>query len=144
MRGRPTKPPGRVTYTQMLNARGGIECDLTLARLAADRFYLVTGTGFRTHDAAWIRDNIGADFDARLVDVTEERATLAVMGPRARDLLADVSNHDLSNAGFPVRARARRSRSRAGARLRCASRMSANSAGNCIWRMPTRRRFSTP
>ena len=99
--GDPAKPSGRVTYTQMLNSRGGIECDLTLARLEADRFYLITGTGFRTHDAAWIRDNIGGDFDARLVDVTEERATLAVMGPRARDLLADVSNHDLSNAAFP-------------------------------------------
>ena len=52
------KAPGRLTYTQMLNSRGGIECDLTVARLAEDRFYIVTGTGFRTHDFAWIRQNI--------------------------------------------------------------------------------------
>ena len=55
-----TKPPGRLVYTQMLNSRGGIECDLTVARLAADHFYIVTGTGFRTHDFAWIRQNIPA------------------------------------------------------------------------------------
>ncbi|MEZ5888542.1 MAG: FAD-dependent oxidoreductase, partial [Paracoccaceae bacterium] len=49
-----TKAPGRLTYTQLLNTRGGIEADLTVARLAEDRFYIVTGTGFRTHDLAWI------------------------------------------------------------------------------------------
>jgi 4-methylaminobutanoate oxidase (formaldehyde-forming) len=95
------KPPGRVTYTQMLNARGGIECDLTVSRVAEDRFALVIGTGFRVHDAAWIRDHIPDGLDARLIDVTEERATLAVMGPRARDLLARVSRDDLGAAGFP-------------------------------------------
>ena len=52
------KPPGSLTYTQMLNARGGIECDLTVARLAEDRFYIVTGTGFATHDFDWIARNI--------------------------------------------------------------------------------------
>jgi 4-methylaminobutanoate oxidase (formaldehyde-forming) len=45
---------GRLTYTQMLNSRGGIECDLTVARLADDHYYIVSGTGFRTHDFAWI------------------------------------------------------------------------------------------
>jgi 4-methylaminobutanoate oxidase (formaldehyde-forming) len=90
--------PGRVAYTQMLNARGGIECDLTVARLAEDRFYLVTGTGFRTHDAAWINDHIAGD--ARLIDVTEERATLAVMGPRARALMQAISPGDWTQAPF--------------------------------------------
>ena len=95
------KPPGRLTYTQMLNSRAGIECDLTVARLAEDRYALVTGTGFRTHDAAWINDHIPPGLDAKLVDVTEERATLAVMGPRARELMTRVSKDDFSNAGFP-------------------------------------------
>ena len=101
-----TKPPGRLTYTQMLNSRGGIECDLTVARLADDRYYLVTGTGFRTHDSAWIRDHIAPGANARLVDVTEQRATLALMGPRARVLLSRVSQDDWGNAAFPF-ARAR-------------------------------------
>ena len=99
--GDPRKPPGRLTYTQMLNSRGGIECDLTIARLAEDRYALVTGTGFRTHDYAWIEDHIARGIDAKLVDVTEERATLAAMGPRARELMARVSKDDISNAGFP-------------------------------------------
>ncbi|RMH45280.1 MAG: FAD-dependent oxidoreductase, partial [Alphaproteobacteria bacterium] len=47
---RVARAPGRLTYTQLLNSRAGIECDLTVARLAEDRFYIVTGTGFRTHD----------------------------------------------------------------------------------------------
>ena len=58
-----SRPAGSI-YTQLLNSRGGIECDLTVARLAADRYYIVTGTGFRTHDFAWIRQNIGAGLDA--------------------------------------------------------------------------------
>ena len=96
-----TKPPGRLTYTQMLNSRGGIECDLTVARLADDRFYIVTGTGFRTHDAAWIRSHIGAGLDATLADVTEQWGTLSLMGPRSRDILAKVTKADVSNAAFP-------------------------------------------
>ena len=52
------RPPGTLIYSQMLNAKGGIECDLTLARLEEDVFYIVTGTGFATHDFHWIRRNI--------------------------------------------------------------------------------------
>src|SRR5690606_14509147 len=63
-------PPGRVVYTQMLNAKGGIECDLTVTRLAADAYYIVTGTGFATHDFAWIRRHLPDDADVRLLDVT--------------------------------------------------------------------------
>ncbi|PZQ19224.1 MAG: FAD-dependent oxidoreductase [Ancylobacter novellus] len=95
------KPVGSLIYTQMLNARGGIECDLTVARLAEDRYYVVTGTGFATHDFDWIARNIPADCDAHLVDVTSSRAVLSLFGPRARDVLAAVSSDDLSNAAFP-------------------------------------------
>ena len=95
------RAPGRLTYTQMLNSRGGIECDLTAARLADDRYFIVTGTGFRTHDFAWIRQNVPADLDATLTDVTEAYGTLSLMGPRARDVLAAVTDADVSNLGFP-------------------------------------------
>lgn len=96
-----SRPPGRVTYTQMLNSRGGIECDLTVARLAQDRFYIVTGTGFRTHDFHWIADHIHPSLDASLTDVTESLGTLALMGPRARAILAAVTVGDVSNAALP-------------------------------------------
>ncbi len=96
-----TKPAGRLTYTQLLNSRGGIECDLTVARFSDDLFYIVTGTGFRTHDGAWIGDHIGPGLDAVLSDVTEQYGTLSLMGPRARDVLAGVTGADISNAAFP-------------------------------------------
>ena len=93
-------PNGRIVYTQMLNSRGGIECDLTVARLAEDRYYIVTGTGFRTHDGAWIRQHIG-ERKAELIDVTEDFGTLSLFGPRARDVLQAVTDADVSNAAFP-------------------------------------------
>ena len=95
-----TRPVGRLTYTQLLNSRGGIEADLTVARIAEDRFYVVTGTGFRTHDLGWIVDHLPAG-KVRVEDVTEDWGTLSLMGPRARDVLAAVTDADLSNAAFP-------------------------------------------
>ncbi len=95
------KPVGRLTYTQLLNTRGGIEADLTVARFAEDRFYIVTGTGFRTHDFGWISDHIPAGLDCTLSDITEDWGTLSLMGPRAREVLAGVTAADVSNAAFP-------------------------------------------
>ncbi|WP_313523259.1 FAD-dependent oxidoreductase [Shinella sp.] len=95
------KPAGRLTYTQLLNSRGGIEADLTVARLAEEKFYIVTGTGFRTHDLGWIEDHIPEGLDVTLRDVTEDFGTLSLMGPKARDVLAAVTDADVSNAAFP-------------------------------------------
>ena len=95
------KPVGRLTYTQLLNSRGGIEADLTVARLAEEKFYIVTGTGFRTHDLGWITDHLPGGLDVTLRDVTEDFGTLSLMGPKARDVLAALADADISNAGFP-------------------------------------------
>jgi 4-methylaminobutanoate oxidase (formaldehyde-forming) len=95
------KPVGSLTYTQMLNRMGGIECDLTVARLAEDRFYIVTGTGFATHDFSWIERNIPAGLRASLVDVTSGFAVLSLMGPRARDILQATTPDDVCNEAFP-------------------------------------------
>jgi 4-methylaminobutanoate oxidase (formaldehyde-forming) len=95
------KPPGHLVYTQMLNARGGIECDLTVARLSPAEYYIVTGTGFATHDFDWIARSIPQGLDARLLDVTSSYAVLSVMGPKSRELLQGLTEHDLSNAAFP-------------------------------------------
>jgi 4-methylaminobutanoate oxidase (formaldehyde-forming) len=96
-----TKPPGRVTYTQMLNGRGGIECDLTVSRFAKEHYFIVTGTGFRTHDLAWIRRNLPAGAAIEIADVTEAFGCLSLMGPRSRDVLSAVTGADISNAAFP-------------------------------------------
>jgi sarcosine dehydrogenase len=95
------KPPGSLVYTQMLNDRGGIECDLTVGRLSETEYYIVTGTGFATHDFDWISRSIADGLDARLIDVTSSHAVLSVMGPRSRDVLQVLTDHDVSNAGFP-------------------------------------------
>ncbi|MGQ0486323.1 MAG: GcvT family protein [Hyphomicrobiales bacterium] len=92
---------GRLTYTQMLNSRGGIECDLTVARLAENHFYIVTGTGFRTHDFAWIADHIAPGLDAKLIDVTEQWGSLSLMGPKARAILESATATGQDNFVFP-------------------------------------------
>ena len=94
------KPVGSLIYTQMLNDRGGIECDLTVARVANNEYYIVTGTGFATHDFDWITRNIPAGLNCQLFDITSSNAVLSLMGPTARDILQLVTNDDVSNTSF--------------------------------------------
>ena len=96
------KPPGSLVYTQMLNRRGGIECDLTVARLADDRFYIVTGTGFATHDFDWISRNIPDGLDAHLVDVHQRPWRAVADGPaRPRGAGGGDRRRDLTTTAFP-------------------------------------------
>lgn len=95
------RPVGSIIYTQMLNDRGGIECDLTCVRTAQDAYYIVTGTGFATHDFDWIRRNIPEGMNAQLFDVTSANAVLSLFGPKARAILSGVTRDDVSNEGFP-------------------------------------------
>jgi sarcosine dehydrogenase len=90
---------GSLTYTQMLNVRGGIEADVTVARTAWGEFYIVTGTGFSTHDFDWIARNLTGN--CQIVDVTSGSSVLALMGPEARNILTRICPDDLTNAGFP-------------------------------------------
>ncbi|UWQ90605.1 FAD-dependent oxidoreductase [Rhodobacteraceae bacterium M382] len=94
------KPVGALVYTQMLNDRGGIECDLTVGRVAHDEFYIVTGTGYATHDFDWIRRNIPDGLNCQLFDITSSNAVLSLMGPKAREILQQVTRDDVSNEGF--------------------------------------------
>ncbi len=82
---------GQVTYTQTLNRRGGIECDFTVARLAEDRFGIVTGTAFGNHDASWIRRHLPDDGSVTVADVTARWACFGLWGPRAREILAPLT-----------------------------------------------------
>jgi glycine cleavage system T protein len=97
---------GAITYTQMLNDRGGIECDFTVTRLAEDRFRIVTGTAFGRHDLAWIRSHLPDDGSMRAEDVTSRFACLGLWGPAAREILQPLTEADLGNEAFPyMRAR---------------------------------------
>jgi glycine cleavage system T protein len=90
---------GRVVYTQMLNDKGGIEADLTVIRRTADRFLIVTSAACAVRDEDWIRRHMTGR--AVLTDVSSAYAVLGVMGPRSRDLLATLTDADLSTAAFP-------------------------------------------
>jgi len=92
---------GKATYTQMLNARGGIEADLTVTRLAETEFLVVTSAGSAVHDEDWMRRNVASDARVTLADVTSAYAVFGLMGPKSRDLLAGLTSADLSPAAFP-------------------------------------------
>jgi glycine cleavage system aminomethyltransferase T len=85
----------------MLNSRGGVETDFTVTRLAADRFFIVTGTAVGNHDLGWIRKHLPVDGSVDVRDVTSSRACLGLWGPRARDILAGLTKDDVSNESFP-------------------------------------------
>jgi glycine cleavage system aminomethyltransferase T len=94
-------PSGRVIYTPILNAHGGFKSDLTIMRLAEDRFRIVTGGADGPRDFYWFHAQLPEDGSASLIDATSAWCTLGVWGPRARDLLSSVTTADVSNEGFP-------------------------------------------
>lgn len=96
--------PGRIVYTHMLNRRGGIEADVTVNRLAEDRYMVVSSAAFLPRDRAWMERNVGAGDHAFITDVTSGWAVLSIQGPRSRALLQGLTDDDLSNEAFPFAA----------------------------------------
>ncbi len=94
-------PPGRVVYTQFLNALGGIEADLTVTRLDADRYLVMAAAFTHTHVEALIRNQIPEDARCVITDVSGSWSMLNLQGPRSRALLQALSSHDFSNTAFP-------------------------------------------
>lgn len=95
------RPVGSSVYTGLLNSRGGYESDLTVFRIAQNRFMLVTGSAQAVHDADHIAKNTPQDAHAFLSDVTNAWSVLAVMGPKAPALLQSLSRSDLSETTHP-------------------------------------------
>jgi len=94
-------PVGKLTYSGMLNARGGFESDLCFVRLAEDNYYLVSGSGQPTRDMNWIKRHILPEEDAAITDVSHAYAVLGVMGPNSRKLLNELTDADLSLQTVP-------------------------------------------
>ncbi len=94
-------PLGKVVYTQWLNERGGIEADLTVTREAEDAYLIVSSCATQTRDFSWLRHSIPNEARAVALDVSSAYAVLALMGPRSRELLATLTDADLSTAAFP-------------------------------------------
>jgi glycine cleavage system aminomethyltransferase T/glycine/D-amino acid oxidase-like deaminating enzyme len=97
-------PIGRSVYTGMLNRRGGYEADVTVTRLARDRYLLVTGSASVLRDLAWIERHVEADEHVDVVDVSSSYAVYGVMGPGSRHLLQQLTRSDLTDGAFPFAA----------------------------------------
>jgi 4-methylaminobutanoate oxidase (formaldehyde-forming) len=95
---------GAITYTQMLNSRGGIECDFTVTRVEEELFSIVTGTAFGNHDLSWIRRHAPADGSVRCSDVTSRWACFALWGPKAGEILAPLTPDPLDFPYMTMRA----------------------------------------
>jgi len=96
------KPVGSATYTQFLNPNGGVEADLTVTRLGEDKFWVITGSGFIANDIAWLKMHIDdANGEVTIRDISEEWACLALWGPKARNVLAKVTQDDVTNEAHP-------------------------------------------
>ena len=95
---------GRITYTQWLNAHGLLEGDVTVTKLADDRFLVVVTDTMLRHSEAWLRRHIPADAHAFVTDVSGAHAQLNLQGPRAREVLQTLTSVDLGNAALPFRA----------------------------------------
>jgi glycine cleavage system aminomethyltransferase T/glycine/D-amino acid oxidase-like deaminating enzyme len=99
--GRMDVPVGRVTYTPILNARGGYESDVVAMRLRDDAYLIVTGSAQQTRDMDLLRGHIATDEFVTLTDMTSAYAVIGAMGPNARTLLSRLSPDDFTNEGFP-------------------------------------------
>lgn len=100
------RPVGAITYTSMLTPTGGIKCDLTVTRLAKDRFMVVTGGGTAEHDKAWISSHLPDDGSVTITDESTKWCCIGVWGPMARELMRNATDDDVSSTGFPyLRAR---------------------------------------
>lgn len=95
------KPVGSIVYTQLCNERGGIEADVTITRLAPDRFYFVTGSALGVRDRSTIERHLPGDGSVDIVDHTSAKAVLNLCGPKSRQVLAQLTDSPLDNAAFP-------------------------------------------
>jgi glycine cleavage system T protein len=94
------RPVGRVVYTALLNKNGGIQADLTVTRMAEDRFFVLTGAGVGMRDLRWIQQHAPKDGSVRVEDITSRYCSIGLWGPKARDVLQAVCDQDVSDEAF--------------------------------------------
>ena len=92
---------GKLVYTQMLNTRGGIECDLTVTRLSETAFLLIVPAATLQRDLAWLRRHLAPDAHVVITNMTSSESVLCLMGPNARHVLNACSPNDFSNEHHP-------------------------------------------
>jgi 4-methylaminobutanoate oxidase (formaldehyde-forming) len=91
----------RAVYTQLLNSRGGIEADVTITQISDGNFILITGTASARHDKAWLEKIAEREgFSVTITDVSQGYAVFSIWGPRAREIMAPITDIDLSHDAF--------------------------------------------
>jgi len=94
-------PVGKIVYTQWLNETGTIEADLTVTRLAEDRFLILTGDETISAVQAWLKRHIPPDAHAYVTNITSAYSVLSIQGPKSRDFMSSITHADMSNEAFP-------------------------------------------
>ncbi|MEE2884753.1 MAG: FAD-dependent oxidoreductase [Chloroflexota bacterium] len=95
------RPVGKTVYTAMLNERAGIRCDLTITRIANDRFLILTGGATGPLDTHWLNQNLPTDGSVEIKDISSSQCCIGIWGPEARNMLQKLASIDLSNKSFP-------------------------------------------
>ena len=93
-------PVGKIIYCHMLNLSGGIECDITVNRLAENKFLLISSATSHSRDKVWIERNL-EDENVILTDVTSGYSVLSLQGPKSREILSSISDTNFDNISFP-------------------------------------------
>lgn len=94
-------PAGKVVYTQWLNERGGMEADLTVTRLAEDKYLIISAGDFYTHDMLWLKKYIPSNSHTFITDMTSAYTLLNIQGPKSRELIQRITTLDVSKDAFP-------------------------------------------
>jgi glycine cleavage system aminomethyltransferase T/glycine/D-amino acid oxidase-like deaminating enzyme len=92
---------GTSVYTQLLNDRGGIEADVTVTRIALEKFLLVTGHPSQIRDRAWIEMHAEPEWRFEVFDATSSYALVTIHGPKSREILSALTADPLDSAAFP-------------------------------------------
>jgi 4-methylaminobutanoate oxidase (formaldehyde-forming) len=95
------KPVGSLIYTQWLNEKGGIEADVTVTRIAENKFMILTGGPMQVRDFDWLNKHLPKDKAVWTYDVTNAWSMLSVMGPKSRSLLQKLTPASLATDAFP-------------------------------------------
>ncbi|HEX4241373.1 MAG TPA: FAD-dependent oxidoreductase, partial [Steroidobacteraceae bacterium] len=96
----PTKI-GRMALSHALTRRGGIRSEFTITRFGEQHFYVVSAGAAERYDGDYLDQMLPADGSVTLRNVTGSRGCFVVAGPRARDVLAKLSDRPLDNEKFP-------------------------------------------
>ena len=95
------KAIGKIAVAAMLTQKGTIKCDVTVTKIAQDKFFVISAAAAERHDLDWMRRLMPGDGSVTIENLTYRYGTLVLAGPKSREVLSKLTETDLSNAAFP-------------------------------------------